>query len=498
MGATKRRTTASKPRAKTKRKPDYIMGPVPKDVFSLSRPEPPGPSARSLSELESLRLLVANPDLYDVADRVLPTRAPGDRGRPPAYPPYIYLIFLASISIFKTAEKACANFEEELMWKTVREGVRQHRGNVAADGLPEIGPKRHHWHDFRVTMLDALHDLRESSRDAWISQALAQGMLARKRRGSLVRPHRSQVITGDGTVARPASSQTEEFTFDEKTGNRKRHRVDPDATIQLEGGDREIYGNKIVSFSVRDECSPHSRIILNVDTARHQSEVLDPDRKEEARVALRLAMEIRARTPGNHTVVYDKAWRGVHRSPLIRAGLLIFTRQYDGLKPQPLKKYRYESTECVHDVYAAEGRACERLISVEGKTLYNPIPVREVEYREGEESRFYHILEMPCRKGPHVERIPVYETREDRVLDPRTKRMRFNRTEHLRIIPPVTEAGERLIGFRQDSESSFSTLDETHRLRRIPAYGADGALLVYIGYSWARNSVALGITRRTR
>lgn len=217
------------------------------------------------------------------------------------------MILLASISIFETAEKACANFQHELMWKTVREGVRQHRGDASADGLPVTGPKRHHWHDFRVKMLDALHDLRETIRDAWIGQALAHGMLARKRRGTLVRPHRSQVITADGTVARPASSQTEEFTFDKKTGERKRHRVDPDATLQLEGGDREIYGNKIVSFSVRDECSPHSRVILNVDTARHQSKELDPDRQEEARVAVRLAMEIRARAPGNHTVVYDKA-----------------------------------------------------------------------------------------------------------------------------------------------------------------------------------------------
>jgi hypothetical protein len=92
----------------------------------------------------------------------------------------------------------------------------------------------------------------------------------------------------------------------------------------------------------------------------------------------------------------------------------------------------------------------------------------------------------------------VYESREDQALDPRTKRRKFNRTEHLRIIPPGTEAGDRLIGFRQDSESGFSTLDETYRLRRIPAYGADGALLIYIGYAWAKNSVALGISRRTR
>lgn len=496
MGAPKRRSSASK--SKTKRKPDYVMGPVPKDVFSLSRPEPPGPSARSLPELERLELLVANPDLYDVADKVFPARTPGTWGRRPAYPPFIYMILLASISIFDTAEMACASFQHEHVWKTVREGVRQLRGDAAADGLPETGPQRHHWHDFRPKMLDVLQELREASRDAWINQALAQGLLARKRRGTLVRPHRSQVITGDGTVVRPASDQTEEFTVDKKTGELKHHRVDPDATMQLEGGDREIYGNKIVSFSVRDECSPHSRVILNIDTARHQSEELDPDRQEEARVAVRLAMEIRARAPGNHTVVYDKALRGKHRSPLIRSGLTVFTRQYDGLKPQPPKKYRYESAGCTHDVYATEGRACVRLITVDGKTLYNPIPVKDVEFREGNESRFYHVLEIPCRCGPHTERIPVYETREDQSLDPRTKRPRCNRTEHLRIIPPGTEAGERLIGFRQDSESKFSTLDETHRLRRIPAYGADGALLIYIGYAWAKNSVALGITRRTR
>lgn len=86
MGTPRRRTAASKPKTKTKRKPDYLMGPVPKDVFSLSRREPPGPSARSLPEVEQLELLVANPDLYDVADRVFPTHTPGDRGHPPAYP----------------------------------------------------------------------------------------------------------------------------------------------------------------------------------------------------------------------------------------------------------------------------------------------------------------------------------------------------------------------------------------------------------------------------
>ncbi|MCT9010917.1 hypothetical protein [Streptomyces rhizosphaerihabitans] len=54
----------------------------------------------------------------------------------------------------------------------------------------------------------------------------------------------------------------------------------------------------------------------------------------------------------------------------------------------------------------------------------------------------------------HTLRIRVDETPEDRETDPSTRRQRFNRTEHLRQIPPDTHADHRLKGFRQDSEPS--------------------------------------------
>ncbi|MGW3956996.1 hypothetical protein ACWEKM_40290 [Streptomyces sp. NPDC004752] len=66
--------------------------------------------------------------------------------------------------------------------------------------------------------------------------------------------------------------------------------------------------------------------------------------------------------------------------------------------------------------------------------------------------------------------------------------MKFSRTEHLRPIPPDTHYGDRLLGMRQDSESSNSTLDYSHWDKRIPLYGAEGALL---GYAWMINSIAL-------
>ncbi|MEO3850315.1 hypothetical protein ABGB09_22275 [Streptomyces sp. B8F3] len=74
--------------------------------------------------------------------------------------------------------------------------------------------------------------------------------------------------------------------------------------------------------------------------------------------------------------------------------------------------------------------------------------------------------------------------------------MKFNRTEHLRQVPPFTLLGGRLKGFRQDSESSNCTLDYSHRDNRLPAYGADGALLIYIGYAWMINSITLATSRQ--
>jgi len=71
----------------------------------------------------------------------------------------------------------------------------------------------------------------------------------------------------------------------------------------------------------------------------------------------------------------------------------------------------------------------------------------------------------------------------------------FNRTEYLRFIPPETDAGRRLLGFRQDSESGNSNLDLAFRLERTPAYGAVGALLTFVGFAWVANSIALTLGR---
>ncbi|MGW0309952.1 hypothetical protein [Streptomyces flavidovirens] len=183
-----------------------------------------------------------------------------------------------------------------------------------------------------------------------------------------------------------------------------------------------------------------------------------------------MVKHILTRTPGLLPATYDAALRGVHRAPLIADGLLVFTPQHAGLPPQSLKRCKYSS--CAHDVYVAEARACERRITIDGETHYNPLPVAELEYREGTQAcRFYHRMTIPCPVEEHTIRIRVDETADDRQATP-------------------APAGRRLKGFRQDSESTHSRFDQSYPHKRVPAYGAKAALLICIGYAWLNNSVS--------
>ncbi|WP_405491874.1 hypothetical protein [Streptomyces sp. NBC_00096] len=169
-------------------------------------------------------------------------------------------------------------------------------------------------------------------------------------------------------------------------------------------------------------------------------------------------------------------------------GLVVFTTQHGGLAPESLERYTYK--DCQHDLYVVEGRVCERRLNDDGTvTLHTPLPVEELEYRKGKRVRFYHRVTINCPRRIHTERIRVDETDEDRQIDPSTSRQKFNRTEHLRQVPPDTHAGRRLKGFRQDSESQHSRFDQAYPHKRVPAYGANAALLIYIGSAWLSNSV---------
>ncbi|MFD9790427.1 hypothetical protein ACFWXK_05685 [Streptomyces sp. NPDC059070] len=415
---------------------------------------------------------------------------PGRSSSPPS--PVAYLIFLCSITVFGSARATAAHFQEEDWWNRVRSAIRTRLGDEAGDALKPTGPTRSNWNHYLRRHLKPAHDaIRDISSNLWVEQALAQGMLSETgKRTSRVRPERQQVLHGDATVAKPPSGRSEDQTVDERTGEIRNHRVDEDAGIYVEGGGKQVYGNKFLSTAVRLAATPHSRVILALESIRHKSQEEDPERESEGIALVAMVKRILKRARGAKAVTYDAALRGKHRAPLIAEGLVVFTPQHEGLTPQSLLRYREKGCPCSHDLYDAEGRVCERRITNDGKTHYTPLPVEELECREGKGStRFYHRITIACPAKTHTPRIRVDETDEDRQIDPKTKKQRFNRTEHLRQVPPGTPAARRLKGFRQDSESIHSRFDQAYPHGRVPAYGARGALLIYIGYAWVNNSL---------
>ncbi len=203
------------------------------------------------------------------------------------------------------------------------------------------------------------------------------------------------------------------------------------------------------------------------NTVRHRSAKRDPHRDDEGTAFVKLARHILGRAPSLRAVTHDTALRGSHRTPLIADSLVVFTTQHGGLKPESLQ--RFVKGPCRHDLYVVEGRVCKRLLADDGTTYYTPLCVQELERRESRRTRFHHRLVIACQVEDHVLRIRVDETSEDREIDPSTKRQRFNRTEHLRQIPPDTHASRRLKGFRQDSESQRSRFDQSYPSRNMPA-----------------------------
>lgn len=414
-------------------------------VRSGNRPPPAqGPEAPPLTISKRFEHLLNNPDLY-AAVKALPP--PSRVGRPALHPPIAYLIFLCAISLFGSARATAAHFEEAMWWDVVCRGIRTHMGDAAADTLQSTGPTRGQWNYFFHNKLKPVFaEVRDASRDLWIQQALDHGMMKENgKRVSRSYPQRHQVIHADATVACPPSSQQRRRVVDKVTGEVREHRVDADASYTVEGGGTRVYGNKFLSAAVRLASTPHSRVILGIDSIRHKSAKRDPLRDDEGTAFIKLTRHILAEAPALRAITYDTALRGVHRAPLIADGLVVFTTQHGGLAPESLKRLEYDEYKCRHDLYVAEGRVCERRMTVDGITHYTPLPVQELQYRPGKQARYYHRVTIHCPEKIHTEYIQVDETDEDRQIDPSTQRQRFNRTEHLRQVPRDTTpaAGSR-------------------------------------------------------
>ncbi|MFJ9410500.1 hypothetical protein [Streptomyces sp. NPDC101393] len=451
-------------------------------------------------------------DLYRLADTLAP--APGPRrGRPPHYPPYIYLLFLALRGIHGSARYCAGDLQEPSVWTTIRGSVARHLGHDEAARLPEAGPSRHQWqHAQRTLLIPRLEELSETFADLALAQALRQGLLPTDAKRSWSSPQRHQLIAGDGTVAKSPTLSTAPFSVDPTTGEVRRHRVDPASSWQKEGGaDRNgnnaqnatlagttagtdihahagegamVLGTKFVVFSTRHR-GYFRRVFLRYAHVPHNQP------GGEATVALDLACAILDAAEGCMGVLYDGALRGIHRDVIARRGRLLVNKQHKGASPRYIRTLDFG--RCRHELWSNSGRVHERAFLDDGTSTLIPLSVGKLERRASTHThRWYHLLDIPCPRGPHKHResVGVTSTIGEQSQGQSDTETGFHRAENLLQIPDNTAVHQTLYGGREDTEAGFSQLDRSLWNRRMIAFGAEAQSLVILGFLLAQNATS--------
>jgi hypothetical protein len=107
-------------------------------------------TAVGVSSLERLEALVANDELYALAEAV-PSPDPSAGGRPRQYPEYAWVLFDALLSVYGSARKVEAELAHPIVWGHLRQLVRNRFPDDPTMWLPVSPMKRHHYLYGRTT-----------------------------------------------------------------------------------------------------------------------------------------------------------------------------------------------------------------------------------------------------------------------------------------------------------------------------------------------------------
>ncbi|BBC33949.1 hypothetical protein [Streptomyces graminofaciens] len=472
---------------------------MPDDVFGDALPQYLRPSRkRQLSDKEQRTQPQRIADcldetlIYEMAEQ-LP--APASIGCPRKYPAVVYLL-LASLMTVTGSKRSAVGSLDGRQWRAVRASVRRHAGRTAAALLPLTPPSRNQYLYAEEKLLaPSIETLQHLFEQHAVQQALHQGLFPEDATRNWVRPERRQLLVGDATVPKAPSKAEHAYTVDTTTGEIRRHRVDPAARLYYENGEKEkrpARGTKWFFASARDD-GYWQRVIL---TVRHVS---GGEYEDEAAVAVRSFTQLSRLLPGCMGVIYDGAFRGVHRDALARLGLLVINHQHGSVKPRAYELLRFG--RCRHDLWCDQGRIAERVLLDDGTSTLLPVPVSRLEHRQGRtKSRWYHLLLIPCRHGAHPHRVQVgiTTTPDDRVgTDPATGRRHksdterdFHRAEHLQQIPESTLTHQQIYPYRSDSESVHNQLDQSMWNNRMISYGLERQKVFLLGFALAQNATS--------
>lgn len=451
----------------------------------------PGPAA----SLDKVEAILRNPALYELAGAI-PEQ---DRsGRPRSYPTFMVLVFDALLSVWRSARQVEAELSHPLVWRFMRRIVSELFPADASMQLPKRSMRRHHYtymRDRYLTDPKILVELGKLHRALAAAQAREVGLLDPEGPGSFTHPDLSRMLHADGKVLTPLfKNKPEDLRVDQRTGEIRHVRHEPDAALHFEGDGEAAWGTKFVMVAARSE---EGRIILDLEHV--------PEPGGEARVAMECFGRLAPLVPGAQGVIYDTALRGSHHQRLLRElGLLCVNRvtaaQNRGSLRGGRKGDRVEKTIHVEDrkvvlpdgttrtvrLFAQAGAIGIVEFSESGEGHFVPLRRKRI-HRNRAKSGLYawyqdYVLPHPYGGGVITVRLHANEVDAAR---------RFNRAENVRPIPPSDPDFPSLYSRRNDSESLNRALDDSMFLGRAHSLGHARQQVEILGWALLVNSLTL-------
>ena len=395
--------------------------------------------ARGVSSLEQVEAILRNDAIYELAELV-PTPSRESGGRRPQYPAFMLLAYEALISVYRSARRVESEISHPLVWDLMGRTVRERFPRDMSQWLPAEPMRRHHYLYGRKRLLLPIRDqLRDHFEEIASRQAVADlGLCDPDGPGSVTHPDLQRMLYADGKVVTPLwKAKPGDTRVDKHTGEIRSVRFEADAALHVTGSGEPAWGTKHVMVAVRNEAT-HGRMILSVSSV--------PQVGGEANVALECIGRLAPVLPGALGVIYDGALRGVHLVELLRdRGLLPVVPVTAASGGRHAKKPRVERTalvgpgtirrtngttsDCI--LYAEAGALCLGELDTTGEVTLIPLERIKIESRRNADGtwRWYGVFAVPEDSGGGTIRVRLDTTDEDR-------RRKFNRSEHLRAIPP--------------------------------------------------------------
>jgi hypothetical protein len=470
----------------------------------LSRRSSVGRRSGGIPKLERVTAVLNNPAIYELAE-LIPRVELGRGGRRRQYPEYLWLIYEALISVYRSARQVEAELSHPAVWGLLRDVMRRRFPRDPSQWLPAAPMRRHHYLYARNRYLsdpEVLAALTRLHRELAAGQAQELGLLDPDGPGSWTHPDLSRMLHADGKVVTPLfRAKPDDERVDRRTGEIRPARHDPDAGLHVEGDGEIAWGTKFVLVAARTT-DPHGRIILDVDWV--------PRPGGEARTAMDSFARLAPLVPGAHGVIYDTALRGVHHQRLLRELGLLPINRVAAAKANPKTarraERRIEKSAYIEDktvtingqhrtvtLYARGGAVGLGQLTETGDLTFTELPrirTHRTQDKNGQ-YRWYNDYRLPDRYDAQTITLRLHANSQDATR-------KFNRTENVRPIPPTDPDFARLYPRRNDSESINRNLEDTFWLGRAHSVGHARQHLNLLGYALMVNGLALHRHQRQR